>query len=392
MKMHAAAKVTGSVILSATLAAVTSAVAPSTARADEPPSAPPVQPVAPPSDAAPQEALLPASSSPTDTPPPPRYTRGQAVGLGLLSAVFGLGTLGVDQLPSPALGQLAPGTYYHYGTQLLASAPLAAVSPIDGLEVGGLDVGLIGASLELRRERAINNDYSPYWSAAEVLALHQGIYAAYATYRDARVGGSSDAWNDNWRPWTADELVVAPLQPKNYRPVGLISLGAEVGLLSISGVSHFASGGTLPRTAGRDIALGMPLAFDAGVTEEALFRGFLYEELKLSLGRGWARPIDMALFSAAHVPGELASGESAVTIGAGLVSRAVFALLAEIAYDEGGLPESVALHSMWDSFAFVLAAVTGLHPLGATISMGNARPSGSAAPTEVVVPILSGRF
>jgi hypothetical protein len=60
-------------------------------------------------------------------------------------------------------------------------------------------------------------------------------------------------------------------------------------------------------------------------TEEALFRGVFYEELKLSVGPWPARVID----STAEI----------------VVQLAAFGLIAEMAYDQGGLPESVALHA-----------------------------------------------
>jgi hypothetical protein len=313
----------------------------------------------------------------------------------LASAFFALGTLGVDMLPGPALADFAPHSYYHYGTQVLSSVPLAIVSPVDGLEVGGLDLELVTTSLELRHQAALHDGYTAYRNTAEVLALHQGVYAAYATYRDARTNGSADAWRDKWRPWTADELIVAPVQPKNYRRIVLASLGAELALLGLVTGTYYWRGEATPRTAGRDIALGAALSLDAGVTEEALFRGFFYEELKLALSRLPAQIIDMAVFTGAHVPGEIQMGASEQEIVTGLAARALFAYLAEIAYDQGGLPESVTLHAVWDTLAFTTAALTGTHPLGATVGLPGSPPARSPVPaagTVLVVPLLSGRF
>jgi hypothetical protein len=39
--------------------------------------------------------------------------------------------------------------------------------------------------------------------------------------------------------------------------------------------------------------------------------------------------------------------------------RPFAALLFDIAYDEGGLPESVAFHAAWDSILFIVAAIAG---------------------------------
>jgi membrane protease YdiL (CAAX protease family) len=126
------------------------------------------------------------------------------------------------------------------------------------------------------------------------------------------------------------------------------------------------------------------LSLDAGVTEEAFFRGLLYEELEASLPRRAARATDITLFTLAHVPGQLENRDSGELIAAGLVSRALAALLFEVAYDEGGLPESVALHAIWDTLVFVEAALTNGHPIRGSIvlpgSLSGRSPAWSVAP------------
>jgi membrane protease YdiL (CAAX protease family) len=322
-----------------------------------------------------------------------RWTRGQSVGLGLVSAAFGLGSLGVDRLPGPGLFGLAPHSYYQYGTEVGASVPLAVVAPSTGAQVGGLQLAFIGGAIALREAQERNGDLAPYTDAAEAFALHQGLYAAYATYRETRARGDSSEWNDAWRPWGAGELIVGPVQWRNLRrPIVNVPLMIETSALGIMAAGYYGSGNAAPSTAARDTALALPLAWDAGVTEEALFRGFIYEELKLSLSRPLAHLVDMALFTGAHVPGELNRGWSATDIAAGLVSRAVFSLLAEFAYDDSGLPESVALHALWDTVALVGAAWTGHDYLKGALIGSAGTVTGTAQPIAFVVPLLSGTW
>jgi membrane protease YdiL (CAAX protease family) len=333
----------------------------------------------------------PVSHDPSEDVATRPYTRGQAVGYGLTSALFSMGAVGLGALPSSSPVR----EYGRYGAEAAASAPLAVVSPADGLGVGSLQLGSIAAAGALRDgARNVSSTYTPYWNLAESFSLHMALYATYATYRDARMRGSSEAWQDSWQPWTADQLIIAPFQPKNLgHPIVYVPLLVQGGLLGLSAAATLAKGTRVEAgPTARDAALGVGLSFDAGVTEEALFRGFFYEEMKLSLGRWPARILDMTAFSAAHVPGEVSLGYSGEEIARGLAARAILGLLLDIAYDEGGLPESVALHSLWDTTAMVVAAVTQTHPLGGTIGLGSSGGPTGKQPLQVVVPLLSGSF
>ncbi len=298
---------------------------------------------------------------PPVVPAPHRFTRKQAITLGLVSAALGVGTIGVDYLPGPAVAGLAPHSYYQYGTATLAAVPIAVVSPLDAVEVGDWTVAFSAADLALRYNGARDqfSNLNPYWGLTDTLVLHHGLYAPYVAYRDARAEGSSDIWDDAWRPYTADELIAAPFHWTNINhPVVWAGVSANAGITGIivgAQLGTKSSALASPAFIARNMAIGTVSSWDAGVTEDPLFRGFFYEELQLALGRWPARAIDMSLFTLAHVPGEL--GDSPVVILSGVADRAASGLLFEIAYDQGGLPESVAFHVLWDTASDLITAL-----------------------------------
>jgi membrane protease YdiL (CAAX protease family) len=292
-----------------------------------------------------------------------RFTRGEAVAYGLLSGVFSLGSIEVSALPYPTISAIAREPYFQYGSELLASAPLFGIDMGDAVGVAGVQTALIGGAIGARAAGAAYDFTArPYWLALEGLSLHQAVWATWATYRDARVQGLAGEWSasSKWAPLTGDQLVVAPLVPKNiarkavYIPVSIVwgmgVLGA-VGYLEKTPVS---------RTAARDALLGAVLSWDAGVTEEAMFRGFFYEELRMSLGPWPAHLLNAAAFAGAHVPGDL--DRSGQDIAIGIAARSIFSVIADVAYDEGGLAASTALHALWDLALFEAGALIGQGP------------------------------
>jgi membrane protease YdiL (CAAX protease family) len=282
---------------------------------------------------------------------------------------------------------------YAYATQISASAPLLAFSDERALTIGGLQIGEVGATIALREARKNSSDFTPYWQAAGTLSFHLSMYAAYATYREGRVRGESSAWNDRWRPWTAQELIASPVQWRNLaHPIVLWPLGLEV--LVLGGLTALEFSPT-PLRAGptvRDIGLGVLTSLDAGVTEEALFRGFFYEELKQSLAPFAAHLVDMSAFALAHVPGELEEGITGLVLVENVASRLGIAYLLELAYDEGGLVESVPLHALWDVVAETTDVLRGRPTFGVLIRMPGAQPGGARTAIPFVVPILGGTF
>ena len=320
-------------------------------------------------------ALFDASTARADEPAPApapapacRYKRSEVIARSLVSGVFALGSFYVDHIPGPEL--FGVHGYWRYGTVLVADAPLLEVAPAHGLALEGLQLGSVGGTIALRAAAFHDARWAPYANAAETASVHGALYGTYEIYRDARLQGSSAAWTDAerdhpWVPATAGGLITAPFHPKNLaHPIVYVPLLTEGVFLTAVGALHVGRFGVGSASGVvRDVGLGLPLAFDAGVTEEAFFRGVLYEELKVTLGRWPATAIDATTFSLAHVPGELGV-QTQAQIFEGIVYRAFFGFLAERAYEEGGLAESVTLHSLSDSLDFVFAALVGEHPLG----------------------------
>lgn len=321
---------------------------------------------------------------PSTSTPPPTSTRGRAV---LLGGTGGVLAASAAFLPVPAV--------YRYAMQLASPAPLLASDDGDYAINGGAQAVFVGSSIGFRAGARSDSSLRSLWATSEELSLHQAFYSAYASYRDARARGTAVSWNDSWRPWTADELVLAPVQPRNLKhPIVFASLSAEGGLLgTLVGLNYVVGAPLHPtssRSFARDLALGTVLAWDAGMTEEAFFRGFYYEELRLSLGKWPARVVDTTTFTLAHVPGELSQNVRASTIYLGLLTRAVGGLLFEMAYDEGGLPASVALHALWDVIAFTASTSLGQGPFGqnALVPVASTRAPGE----PVIAPLYAGAF
>ena len=102
------------------------------------------------------------------------------------------------------------------------------------------------------------------------------------------------------------------------------------------------------------IAIGCVSSAFTAIGEEAFFRGFEYEELKINLDLVPAKAVNAVSFSALHIPQEIAGGLelSDILIQAGF--RAVLTLGLQWAYDDGGLKYSAAQHMWIDASALIL--------------------------------------
>ena len=88
------------------------------------------------------------------------------------------------------------------------------------------------------------------------------------------------------------------------------------------------------------------------IGEEALYRGVIYEELKVSFGSIRAKLFDFIIFPGIHVPMDIAAGRDTDYITEQFIIRGVSTLLFDFAYDKGGLPLSVALHTWFNLISF----------------------------------------
>jgi len=194
------------------------------------------------------------------------------------------------------------------------------------------------------------------------LYLNTAWYSIYNTYNIARSRAKPGVYPDEWRSYGVKELSLAPFQLKNIlRPLFLIPVGLitwnQLNQIQESDSSIFKTkkayidGDEMPM--GQAIAMmignNMLHYLATGIGEEALYRGVIYEELKVSFGSRRAKLIDFFLFPAIHVPMDIAAGRDADYITEQFVQRGIATLLFDYAYDKGGLPLSVSLHT-WFNF------------------------------------------
>jgi membrane protease YdiL (CAAX protease family) len=337
------------------------------------------------------------------------YSRAAVIGVSTTSAALSLSPLVLDIIPI----RQSP---WFLGAQariplLMSPTPLFAIDTGEAFAVNGSLW-----ALEVAESAAIygysvtgRSGYKLAASFADVSALHVGFYGAYAIYRDMRLRCRSLAYaDDGWKPQSFLDLLDASFHPANYEhwlvamPIAAAAQsGALLILLGIAadlatpGARISVNAGSVVLGVGEGVVLGLM----AGVTEEALFRGFIYEELKHSIGKVGAHIADAVLFSAAHVPETLALESSvgspglfAVLVALGVLSRAGFAVLADFAYDQGGLQESVPLHAAWDTILFLAeVAVTGKGYLPGSVIRSNVVAGTSRTPT-IPVPTVQFSF
>lgn len=319
----------------------------------------------------------------------PTYSPGEVRAFSFLSGAFAIAGFAAP-VPAP----------YGFSFQFSAGAPLVAVSPASASAVESLQAAFAGGTVGLAAARRANSTWDPYRTLAAELSLHQALYATYATYRELRERASSDPYRESFRPESGAALTLAPfdgaiyLRPMLFAPLGLLGglAGAGVAVRLTDGSGTWSASGFA-----RDASLGVALAWNAGVTEEAFDRGVVYEELEWALPRWAARTADMIFFAGLHVPGELSAGNSTSSIVLGACARAASGFLFDAAYDEGGLRESIPLHAAWDAIVFIAGAATGQRFLGNAVApeengKRRAETSSRAPATPILVPLAGGAF
>jgi len=206
------------------------------------------------------------------------------------------------------------------------------------------------------------NDSPTATKTAFNLYLMTAWYSTYDMYKINRGKAKPGVYNDDWQGHSLKELALAPLKWENishplfYIPVGLISWGM-VSNIGKSDSSIFATdeayidGKNLPVAQGIGMIVGNNVVhyLATAIGEEALYRGVVYEELKNSFGSTKAKLIDFFLFPALHIAPDLAKGRGSDEITSRFIERGVATILFDYAYDKGGLPLSISLHT-WFNF------------------------------------------
>ncbi len=190
-------------------------------------------------------------------------------------------------------------------------------------------------------------------------------YSTYDMYKISRSKAKPGIYTNDWRPYELKELAVAPFKKENllhplfYIPVGL-SLYSAYNNVKTSDCSIFKKNKAY--IDGKEVSMGTAIPsimglnmlnfLVTGIGEEVLYRGVIYEELKVSYGPLKAKLFDFFLFPAIHVPMDIASGRKTDYILKQFVVRGFSTLLFDYSYDKGGLPLSIAIHTWFNTIGF----------------------------------------
>lgn len=214
-----------------------------------------------------------------------------------------------------------------------------------------------------------------------------GFYSTYEIYKETRLNSAPGIYPESWESYGLGELFTASfalenlMHPAFYIPVGistalniLSSLDSETAIWKTG--KAYIEGNEYPLSVAIPLVIGRNiLQFTVtAIGEEALYRGVIYEELKVSLDPLLAKACDMIIFPLIHVGSDLARGRPLGELFMRFGIRAASTLLFDIAYDLGGLPLSTAIHTWFNTVSFSLrwAASSGVDssaPEGDTVSL-----------------------
>lgn len=272
----------------------------------------------------------------------------------------------------------------YYGMPATAHIPLYFYNPLNAVGLGIGHAGIISSEILLDR-----ND-EDYFRTYFGMANNQlSMYSVYSVYRDARVKAQSgiydDSWrqdtighyiagylpanhyddfNEEWKPEKFMDLLLAPVKKQNFRDPFVWGFGA-LGIISglINGFVNYDNATAIWETGTSYIGphevpiyFSIPLILSiyylestlVAVSEESMYRGFLYEEMGSRYGALNANIIDSLSFAAVHIPGEIANDVGAGNVLLNFARRSLLTVYLNISYDRGGLQRSVGTHAMID--------------------------------------------
>lgn len=275
-----------------------------------------------------------------------------------------------ERLQSALLWSLLPGAGHYYLDEPDAGAAYAGTM----LPLIGAGIWLNERNHELDREDEVNT----FW----LLAAKEWELSLFTTYRSALRSESRDFRAARVDDTSVRDFFLSPFRKEQYSDpmvilAGLLGIAAAVydsrnsehNLMDVSRI------GILGADANREWgstfygvdALGLSLT--AGVSEEALWRGLIQNEMELSFGRRCGLGSTAALFGAAHVvdlDGKL-RGERVVP-----ATIAGFYLGYMYQKNEHRLAKPIAAH-FWYNLTVMMTAFTldpKNNPLGVQVSFG----------------------
>lgn len=284
------------------------------------------------------------------------YTRSQVLKYPLISTALSVATVtGVGAIDSADIADYKTPWWLNasIATQHL---PIYQLDKQLGMRYSIVEGGFLAAHY------ATKNNSSTIAGTALNLYLKTAYYSTYDMYKITRSRAKPGIYTEEWRGYGIKELSLAPFQLKNILqpvfliPVGLITWG-QINQIQDSDTSIFKTkqayidgnkyslGQAIPMMIGNNMLHYLATA----IGEEVLYRGVIYEELKVSFGSKRAKLYDFFIFPAIHMPYDLAAGRDAEEIFGRFIERGIATLLFDFAYDKGGLPLSVSLHT-WFNF------------------------------------------
>lgn len=280
------------------------------------------------------------------------YSRSDVLTRASLSFVPLLTTLtGIGSLDSMEIVDLDLPAWM-IATMSTQHLPLYLTDKQKAMKYSAFELGSLGLHLATKDETFFT--YMPFH-----YFLYSGWYSSYDNYSAMR--NQSD-YAGGWQSYGMGELLHASFDKdvitRRFFWVTILTtttlnlLGSDSSKTSI-----WKSGEAYIDGKKYDPAVALPLVFvvntikftATAVAEEALFRGIIYEELKYSFGSKKAKIADIILFPAIHVLGDLTSNKDSDEVIGLFIIRGISTLLFDFAYDRGGLPLSIALHTWFNT-------------------------------------------
>jgi membrane protease YdiL (CAAX protease family) len=246
---------------------------------------------------------------------------------------------------------------------LLSSQFLAGGIPLLLLP-GGQTPWYIGMQLGALGLRAVSPLAGPLSADLERLGFYGlldfSYLDTYETYKRMRLNAKLGAYPTGWKSHSLPDLLLAPFNPTALSiPIVWGSILGEACFNTLAaafsspqenavwttGRAYLGStevpiwAGFMERSAS---ALSSNMLIAAG--EESVFRGVIFEELRVAFGELPARLIDMVLFPTLHIFNWVSKGLTFEQILPQFLFLVLDAFLLDSAYLEGGLPASIAMH------------------------------------------------
>ena len=278
------------------------------------------------------------------------YTKKQVYKYTGLSLLANLATItGTGSLDSTAMSNMDI-PWWLYTAMGSHHLPLYALDAKKALRYTAPDAAFLAMHLASKKQPTLSFVPLHFY-------INDQFFSTYEIYKITRQKTKKGIYPEDWKTYDRKDLMIAPFKKENlikpivYVPIAVATIVSIVvaaknkDAIWNTGTSYI-DGEKIPIAAGvTKTMVTNSLKFDATAAgEEALYRGVVYEELKLIMGPIKAKIADAILFPAIHIPGDIAKNASVDDMINNFIFRSFSTLLFDFAYDKGGLPASTALH------------------------------------------------